>query len=151
MTADSGGVYTVLLPLDDELYALPVEWVREVLAAPTITPLATAPAAVLGLINLRGEIVPLLDTAALLGTRRAGPIVFAVVVNTPHGLGALAVTGFPQRADLNASVTPSQLPGTAGIYQLDGRAVVLLDPSVLLTPERIGGHTLGHHVAVGVG
>ena len=80
-------------------------------AGPTVTPLATAPAVVLGLFNLRGEIVPLFDTAALLGVghRHAGR--FAAVVHTAHGPAALAATGFPQRADLGHR-RPSELRGT---------------------------------------
>ena len=57
----------LLLPVGDDLYALPMDWVREVVAAPTVTRLVTAPSVVLGLFNLRGQIVALLDTAALLG------------------------------------------------------------------------------------
>ena len=49
----------------------PMDWVREVVAAPTLTRLVTAPSIVLGLFNLRGEIVALLDTAALLGSARS--------------------------------------------------------------------------------
>ena len=56
---------TVLLPVGDELYAVPMESVREVVADPPITTLATAPPLVFGLFNLRGQIVPLFDTAAL--------------------------------------------------------------------------------------
>jgi chemotaxis signal transduction protein len=143
-------VQTILLPIGAELYALPIDWVREVVAAPTVTRLATAPASVLGLINLRGEIVPLLDTVVLLGVGRCESIAFAVVVNTPHGPGALAATGFPQRAELDTQVTPSELPGTAGIHQFDRRAVVMLDPATLLTAERLGGHA-SHPAAMAIG
>jgi chemotaxis signal transduction protein len=144
-------VQTILLPLDAELYGLPIDCVREVLAAPIVTRLATAPAAVLGLINLRGEIVPLLDTAALLGVGSSTTVAFAVVVNTPDGPAALAVTGFPERAELVTQVTTSELPGTGGIYQLDRRAVVLLDPVALLAPERLGHDTQLVASAIGAG
>ena len=48
----------VLMPVGAELYAVPMESVREVVADPPITTLATAPPLVLGLFNLRGQIVP---------------------------------------------------------------------------------------------
>jgi purine-binding chemotaxis protein CheW len=133
------GVQTLLLPAGRDLYALPVDWVREVVVAPTLTRLPTSPPVVLGLFNLRGQIVPLLDTAALLGIGMAEPTAFVVVVDCPQGPVGLAATGFPQRAVLAASIGPSELPGTTGLYQVDQRVAALLDPAALLTPERVGG------------
>jgi purine-binding chemotaxis protein CheW len=145
------GVQALLLPVGGDLYALPVDWVREVVAAPTVTRLATAPAVVLGLFNLRGQIVPLLDTAALLGIGAVETTLFTVVVNCPQGPVGLAATGFPQRAVLDTSIGPSELPGTTGLYQVDQRVAACLDPAALLTPERVGGQ--GFHsdlAAIGV-
>ena len=128
-----------------------MDWVREVVAAPTVTRLATAPAVVLGLFNLRGQIVPLLDTAALLGIGTMGATAFAVVVSCPQGPVGLAATGFPQRAVLDTSIGPSELPGTTGLYQVDQRVFALLDPAALLAPERIGGQAFRSELAtVGV-
>jgi purine-binding chemotaxis protein CheW len=133
------GVPTLLLPVGHDLYALPVEWAREVVAAPAVTPLATAPAVVLGLFNLRGQIVPLLDTATLLDVGPAGPMAFAVVVSCAEGPVGLATTAIPQRAVLDASIGPSELAGTAGLYQVGQRIAALLDPGTLLTPDRVAG------------
>jgi purine-binding chemotaxis protein CheW len=133
-------MHTVLLPVSADTYAVPIEWIREVVASPAVTRLATAPTAVLGLINLRGEIVPLLDTATLLGLGDVDSVAFAVVLHSPYGPAALAVTDLPRRAELGTPTGPSELPGTAGTYQLDGGFAVLLDPSALLTAERLGGH-----------
>ncbi len=129
----------LLLPVGDDLYALPMAWVREVVAAPQLTCLVTAPSVVLGLFNLRGHIVALLDTAALLGTGTIGAAAFAVVVDGPQGPAGLATTGFPQRGVLDAPAGESELPGTAGRFHVDGQIVVLLDPVALLTPEAVGG------------
>ena len=128
----------LLLPVGDDFYALPVSWVREVVAAPMLTPLVTAPARVLGLFNLRGQIVPLLDTAALLGTGTIDRVAFAVVVNWDQGPTGLAVTGFPLRAQLETSTGPSDLPGTIGLFQVGAQIAALLDPAALLVPERLG-------------
>jgi purine-binding chemotaxis protein CheW len=134
------GVQALLLPVGADLYALPVDWVLEVVAAPTVTPLATAPAAVLGLFNLRGQIVPLLETAALLGIGTVEASAYAVVVNSAHGPVGLAASGFPQQTVLDASIGPSELPGTTGLYQLGQRVAACLDPESLLTHERIAGY-----------
>ena len=128
----------LLLPVGDDLYALPMAWVREVVAAPRLTRLVTAPSVVLGLFNLRGHIVALLDTAALLGTGTIGAAAFAVVVDGPQGPAGLATTGFPQRGVLDAPAGESELPGTNGQFHVDQRIAVLLDPVSLLAPERVG-------------
>jgi purine-binding chemotaxis protein CheW len=130
----------IILPVGADLYAVPIGWVREVVAAPLTTALATSPPLVLGLINLRGEIVPLLDTAVLLGLGSiAGGATFAAVLDTRNGPVGLATTGLPQGAVLDAPTGPSELPGTAGTYQLARSVAVLLDPAALLSPARLGG------------
>jgi len=131
-------IQTILLPVGADLYAVPIESVREILAAPAVAQLVTAPASVLGLVNVRGEIVPLLDTAALLGVGTVGNAPFAAVLHTAHGPAALASTGFPQRAELGPPTGSSELPGTAGTYGLGQRVAVMLDPAVLLGIERAG-------------
>jgi len=138
------GVEALVLPVGADLYALPVDWAREVVAAPATTPLATAPPVLLGLFNLRGQIVPLLDTAALLGTGRTEAVAFAVVVACPEGLAGLATTGLPRREVLEAHTGPSELPGTTGLYRVGTEVVALLDPAILLQPERIRGHSIEH-------
>jgi purine-binding chemotaxis protein CheW len=129
----------LLLPLGEDLYALPIDWVLEVVAAPILTRLVTAPPIVLGLFNLRGQIVALLDTAALLGIGTLDATAFAVVVHGPEGPAGLAVTGFPQRGVLDVPAGESDLPGTNGAYYVNRRIAVLLDPGALWTSGHVGG------------
>jgi purine-binding chemotaxis protein CheW len=140
----------LLLPVGDDYYALPIGWVREVVAAPVLTRLVTAPPRVLGLFNLRGQIVPLLDTALLLGTGSIGDVAFAVVVNWEQGPTGLAVTGFPHREHLDAPIGPSDLYGTVGLFQIGQRIAALLDPAAMLLPERLGGADVRPDPRVGV-
>jgi purine-binding chemotaxis protein CheW len=145
------GIQALLLPVEGDLYALPMDWAREVVAAPALTHLVTAPPLVLGLFNLRGQIVPLLDTAALLGMGTVATTAFAVVINCPQGPIGLAASGLPQRAVLDSPAGPSELPGTAGLYRLGERVAALLDPAALLTPERLGrAETHGEPADIGV-
>jgi purine-binding chemotaxis protein CheW len=122
----------VVVPLGADLYAVPINWVREVVTAPPMTPLVTAPRLVLGLFNLRGEIVPLLDTATLLGLAGTPGVTFAVVLNTDLGPVGLSATASPERALLEDALGPTGLAGTQGSYRLDDRVVVLLDVQGLL-------------------
>ena len=133
-------VEALLLRVGADLFALPVEWAREVVAAPAVTSVATAPTVLLGLFNLRGQIVPLLDTAALLGTGRTETTTFVVVVDTPQGLAGLATTALPRRELLDTHVGPSELPGTTGLYRVGHEVAALLDLVALLSAERLRGN-----------
>ena len=146
-------VEAVLLPVGDELYAVPMEWVREVVAAPPITMLATAPPVVLGLFNLRGQIVPLFDTAALLGI---GSVDEAGRRSRRSCRLPTVWRGLPRRGSRNAPCSrprpgPSELHGTIGVFRLGRRVAVLLDLAALLTPEGLGGRDRDVALPAGVG
>ncbi len=57
----------ITFKLDDELYALPIERIREVIRVQTITRVPQAPAHVRGVHNLRGTILPVLEIRTRLG------------------------------------------------------------------------------------
>lgn len=134
-----GGIETVLLRVNGERYALAIRAVREVVASPAITPLPTAPAAILGVFNLRGEIVPILDTASLLGLGQITTSAYAVVIDTPLGPVALSTDEVPRAAVLAERAGPSDTPGTLGAYAYAGEPAILIDVETLLVPARIGG------------
>lgn len=127
----------MLIPVGLDLYAVAATAIRAVVAVPGLCPLPTGPSTVLGVFNLRGEIVPLLDTAALLGTGRLSEPPFAAVVQTTMGLAALAASGLPESVVLDESVGGSETPGTLGVYSIGGRLAALVDVEELLTPARI--------------
>jgi purine-binding chemotaxis protein CheW len=120
-----------------------MESVREVVAAPRLCSVPTAPAAPLGLFNLRGEVLPLLDTATLIGLGRLEEWPFAAVVRTPLGSAGLAASGWPESVLLDEPMGPSESHGTTGVYAAGRRLAVLIDVDALVTPARIGGHLLG--------
>lgn len=53
--------------LDDERFAIPVDQVQEVVEFGHVTKVPNAPNYMLGIINLRGRVLPLLDTKLKLG------------------------------------------------------------------------------------
>lgn len=57
--------------LDGSLYALPSEHVLEVILVPAVARVPHSPTALLGVANLRGMVLPLVDLRALLGSRGA--------------------------------------------------------------------------------
>jgi len=132
------GQLALLIPVGSDTYAVSLETVREVVVDPRVTKLPTSPAVVRGVFNLRGDIVPLLDTGLLLGLRPVMEEPYAVLVETPHGTAGLVATDMPLTVRLNESVGHSDIEGTTETYLVaDARLAVALDIPVLLSPGRI--------------
>ena len=129
-------------------WATPLGTVQEVLARPAITLVPTAPPAVLGLCNRRGDVLPVVSISVLTGRsshpsegERRAP--WVAVVDTPGGAAGLAVTGVPETADLGPPVAPGEGPGALSVHrwEVGGSpiAVTLVDPAALVTAEGIAG------------
>lgn len=129
----------LLVPVGVETIAVPIEHVREVAATPAAISLPTAPASVLGLFNLRGRILPLLDLSALLNLGTDLHPEVAIVVDTLLGQVGLGASGVPSTAELGDPVDRTQVPGAVGIYRHKDGLALLLDVNVAVTPARIMG------------
>ena len=127
----------LLLSLGVDLFAVPLEVTREVLVAPKVAVLPTAAATVAGVFNLRGEVVPLFDTALLLGLGAIPSLDYVAVVETELGPAGLAMTAVGESLELDEPVGVTEKPGTVASYALGERVVVMLDLGTLLTPVRI--------------
>lgn len=125
----------LLLPLGALTLAAELSRCREVVERPTVTRLITGPPGVLGLVNVRGAAVPVLDTGALLGRpgTEAGAPAFVVVVDSAAGPAALAASACPEPAEVEA---PS---GPAGEVVVGTRVVTLVDVDALVAAVRHGG------------
>jgi purine-binding chemotaxis protein CheW len=66
--------------IGEQLFALDIMAVREIRGWSASTPLPHAPDYVLGMINLRGAVLPVVDLAGLLGLARIAPDASSVVV-----------------------------------------------------------------------
>ena len=134
----------LLVPVNADWYALDIRSVREVVARPVVTAVPTGPASLLGLFNLRGEIVPLFDLAALLGRGRTGAGPFATIVRTTVGLAGLSVSGMAESVELGE---PEPVDGVVGsgvgvgvaTYALGARLATLLDVEQILGGGPVGG------------
>jgi purine-binding chemotaxis protein CheW len=122
----------VIFAVGEDRYAVATSAVREVVSEPHPTRLPTAPAVLVGAFNLRGEVIPMFDTAALLGIGKVVGTPVAVVVNTTVGAAALIVSGLPRFVVLEGEVSPSELRGTLGVYTVDDGIAVMLDIEALL-------------------
>jgi purine-binding chemotaxis protein CheW len=99
----------------DEAYAVSVLNVLEVASLGDVTPVPGAPIQILGVRNLRGKILPVIDLAALLGTRRsqpAGRLLVAESEGRQAGLAIDEVTEVSELADLAEETDSALLLGT---------------------------------------
>jgi purine-binding chemotaxis protein CheW len=131
----------LLIPLGDDVYAIAMHRVREVVAAPMATQLPTGPSSALGVFNLRGEIVPLFDTAMLLGLGAGTSAPFAAVVESALGPAGLSASAAPQSADLGAPLATSDDSAGQVLYAVGERLVTLVDVDALLAPEHTAGRS----------
>lgn len=75
----------ILLEVAAGTYCVDIGAVREIRGFTAITPLPHAPEHVLGVINLRGAVMPVLDLRARLGLGRTEPSGRHVIVVVSHG------------------------------------------------------------------
>ena len=129
----------LLLHVGVDSYAVPMQHAREVLDAPPLTAVPTAPATVLGLCNLRGEIVPVFDTGVLLGLGPLTSFSSIAIVETQLGPAGLATTDRGASVELGDAVAVTEGPGTAGAFAVGSGLAVLIDVEALLSPARVGG------------
>ncbi|HKZ15613.1 MAG TPA: chemotaxis protein CheW [Solirubrobacterales bacterium] len=122
-----------------EHYALPVEGVREITRRDPITPVPGAPAAVLGVWNLRGDVVAAIDLAAMLGLAPGDGEGRIVVVEEGRLHAGLAVEEVLEVEALPTTLEPTGSPFLAGATLVDGVQVGVVDLSALLAAAREGG------------
>lgn len=134
-TEAQGHVETyVRLTLGGELYALPVGEVVEVGDLPAVAHVPGAPAAVLGVCNLRGSVLPVVDARALLGTDGAGGPARRLVVTEREGRRVgLAVAAVTDVGPLPEAREPTDATHLASAVVLAGELVGLLDLDSLLS------------------
>ena len=122
----------LLIPVGDELHAVELALVREVVRAPLVAPVPGSPAWLVGLANLRGQVVPVVDSVRALGADPVGEHTHVAVVDTPKGLVAIAATGMPAPVQLYDHAGASERAGAKGRYAIDGSIASLLDLTALV-------------------
>jgi purine-binding chemotaxis protein CheW len=110
----------------DEALALPVGNVLEVADA-EVTPVPGAPAAVLGVCNRRGQVVPVIELARLLGTARAGAGARVVVTERAGHRAALAIDEATGVEELEVSEEGYVAPFLTGLGRSGDEPVGIVD------------------------
>ena len=127
----------LLLPVGADLYAVGLEAVREVLEPASLTRLPGAGRVVLGLLNVRGQVVPVLDTGVLLDLAPLGRPVAVAVVRCSRGLAALGADDVPAAVTLGDDLGPSALELGVGRHRVPGGVATEIDLEALLNQERL--------------
>lgn len=134
--------------LHDALFALDTARVEEVVRVRRTTRVAGAPGTVLGIMNLRGKIVTVLDLGGILklGTTAGGEESRVYIVRDGDGLAGLLVDRAADVIELDAGglePSPSSVRGTEarflrGITRSEGQLVAVLDLGEVLASNRQG-------------
>ncbi|BDR12764.1 chemotaxis protein CheW [Vibrio sp. STUT-A11] len=135
----------VTFQLEEETYGINVMQVREVLRYTEIAPVPGAPDYVLGIINLRGNVVTVIDTRSRFGLIE-GEVTDntrIIVIESEHQVIGILVDSVAEVVYLRSSeidTTPSV--GTdesakfiQGVSNRDGKLLILVDLNKLLTED----------------
>jgi len=135
--ADHKSIEIVTFALGKETYALPLIDLREILVPPKITPVPGAPPFFLGVINLRGTILPVLALKPLVGMSDPdmGTSARIIVAEWQRVLLGLAVDSVSGAALIDseaiepplATLGGPQSQYVAGESRVDGALVALLN------------------------
>jgi purine-binding chemotaxis protein CheW len=136
----------LVFEVEGHRYGVPASAVRELLRAVAVTPLPQAPPGVDGVIDLRGQVFPVLDVRTRFGlpARPATPSDHLVVVESGGRRIALRVDRAVELVAIKeseAAPAADLVPGAGGRVARSGGHVVLIpDLATLLAPaDRKGG------------
>ncbi|HVC31257.1 MAG TPA: chemotaxis protein CheW [Steroidobacteraceae bacterium] len=145
----SGAHQVLTFVLGDETYGVDILRVQEIRGWSAVTKIPHAPAHVLGVLNLRGSIVPIVDLRMRFALERAEytavTVIIVMSVNTPGGRRdfGVVVDGVSDVVDVDsAQVKPAPELGSRsatdhirGLVSVAERMVVLLDIDRLIATD----------------
>jgi purine-binding chemotaxis protein CheW len=141
--SESEHIHILQFLLAGEIYAFEGKYVREVRVAMDVTPIPCTPAFVTGVVNLRGEIVTVLDTKMLLGLpreeRRMHKLIIArtrdaqmaFLIDDVIGVAPVSIK------ELQPPLPTMPLEQARRITGLTGDPLVLIDVEALMNDARI--------------
>jgi purine-binding chemotaxis protein CheW len=135
----------VVLDVGEESYGIPVQRVREIIRVPPITRVPNGPEFLEGVINLRGQVIPVMDLRKHLGIpfgdeTKASRVVVSELGHHTVGLMVDGVSQVVMVATGDIEPPPALVAGVAdgqvcGVARLGDRLVLFLDPDRVL-PSR---------------
>jgi len=131
---------TVIFTLGNEEYGLPVQSVQEITLLENIHPLPQAPTYIRGLINLRGQALPIVDLHRKFDLQNTGSNNLVVIVEINDNLVGLAVDEVKEIRTFE-KIEPRPylvtVPFINGVVNLENRMIIMLNPQSLLEEQEI--------------
>lgn len=133
----------------NELFGMNVFKIREIMAMPEITAVASSQEHMLGVVNLRGQVLPVIDLPSILGCEPTGPLKIMLVTEYARTTQAFAIESVEDIARLDWNQVISAEATVAGglvtsIARLDGnvnnsRLALVLDVETILRQMNLSG------------
>lgn len=138
---DSGQI--VVFIIDEQRYGIPLSTVERVVRMVEITPLPGASEFILGVINVEGEVVPVIDLRGRFGLPRrpvgsGDQLIVTRLAGRKYALVADAardVREFPSQALVETADILPDIPLLAGVAKLPDGMILLNDPEKLISPD----------------
>ena len=106
-----------------EHYAVPVSAVLEISEYGEVSPVPGAPPSTLGVRNLRGQVIPVIDLAMVLDLRSSTAYERIVVAEDDGRLAGFAVEGVVDVGDVGDPTEETESPYLTGALLIDGALV----------------------------
>ncbi|HEX6929675.1 MAG TPA: chemotaxis protein CheW [Gammaproteobacteria bacterium] len=148
--SDAETIEVVMFQLAYERYAVETRYVREVFRLEELTPLPCTPDFVLGIVNLRGEIVSVVDIKKFFGLPEkgitdlnrivlleSGGMAFGILADAIDGVRELPVEAMRSSQSMPAGIQEDYIQGitASGLAVLDARAI--LDDGKIVVQEQV--------------
>lgn len=136
--AEQDGRAFVIFRLGSERYGLPIERVQSIIRFERPTPVPRAPEVVMGVLNLRGQVIPVIDLSRRFGASVLAPSATTriVVAEGESGRVGLAVDEANEVVTIpldaikpapDSVLTAETAEAFEGVAERDGEIVILLD------------------------
>jgi len=134
-------VRAAIVSMGGELFTIDLQNVREVFVVDSITPVPAMPSGLVGVTNLRGTVIPLLDLRETIGLPTETTLKYAVVVKHGNWQVAVLVDSVPEIRTLSKDQFLPAPTGTGDrgnpfvsrVVKLEDRLRGVLETSVVLS------------------
>jgi purine-binding chemotaxis protein CheW len=130
--ADSANVRALVISLNGEIFTIDLQSVREVFIVESITPVPGMPSGLVGVTNLRGTVIPLLDLRPMFGLNAGSALQYAVVVK--HGKRQIGIL-VDKTPEIRSIANDQFLPAPVGRWEV----AVPFVPTVVKLEDRLRG------------
>ena len=139
--AGSSTVRAAIISMGGELFTIDLKSVREVFVVASITPVPGMPSGLVGVTNLRGTVIPLLDLRPMFNLNAEGAQTHAVVVQHGNWQVGVLVDTVPeirilakdQFVPAPAGTGEGAFPFVSTVVKLEDRLRGVLETSVMLS------------------